>query len=62
MNRRTTALQRDDASPGHEVGDSPETVSFGYRGDQFEAELDVEQQRALEAVLERFIARGRVKD
>lgn len=62
MSRRTSAPQREVASPSREVGDSTETVCFGYRGEQFEAELDAEAKRELEAVMERFIARGRVKD
>lgn len=62
MNRRMTALQTEDDQPSHEVGERTETVSFGYRGAQYEAEMDAEEQRALEEVLNRFVALASVKD
>lgn len=62
MNRRAEAPRGDDAPASHESDDSTETVTFGYRGQQFEAEMGAEQQRAVEAVLERFVALGRIKD
>ncbi len=63
MTRRTVAVQRDDVSAGHEgddAGPGGGLVSFGYRGEHFEVELDEAQQRELGAVLGRYIAAGRV--
>ncbi|WP_135849489.1 Lsr2 dimerization domain-containing protein [Serinibacter arcticus] len=60
MTRRTMAPDSDDVAPDDEGDDGTDTVCFGYRGQQFEVELDAAQQHALDAVLRRYIAAGRV--
>lgn len=60
MTRRTEAPDSDVQAVDGEGDDVTDTVSFGYRGQQFEVELDATQQHALDVVLRRYIAAGRV--